>query len=125
MWPISRSEILYRWRKYILLGVKKSKISLQSPKTEFGAQNQYGHVTYSIGNFTWSKKKYSFGGRKGENKPSEPKSEFGAQNQFGRVTYPSIGNFTWSKKKYTFGGRKGENKPSEPKNGIWGPKYQK
>jgi hypothetical protein len=28
----------------------------------------------SIGNFTWSKKNYTFGGQKGENKPSEPKS---------------------------------------------------
>jgi hypothetical protein len=54
------------------LGVKKPKISIQSPKTEFGAQNPYGRVTYpSIGNFTWSKKKYSFGGQKGENKASE------------------------------------------------------
>jgi hypothetical protein len=40
----------------------------------FGAQNQYGPVTYpSIRNLTWSKKKYTFGGLKGENKPSEPK----------------------------------------------------
>jgi hypothetical protein len=55
--------------------VKKAKISLQSPNTEFEAQNQYGRVTYlSIGNFTWSKKKYTFGGQKDENKPSEPKN---------------------------------------------------
>jgi hypothetical protein len=27
----------------------------------------------SIGNFTWSKKKYTFRGQKGENKPSETK----------------------------------------------------
>jgi hypothetical protein len=68
MWPISRS-ILNRRRKYILLWVKKTKICPQSPKTEFGAQNQYGRVMYpSIGNFTWSKKKYNFGGRKGEHK---------------------------------------------------------
>jgi hypothetical protein len=33
---------------------------------EFGAQDQYGRVIYpSIGSFTWSKKKYTFGGRKG------------------------------------------------------------
>jgi hypothetical protein len=57
------------------LGVKKAKIGLQSPKTEFGAQNQYGSVIYtSIGNFTWSKKKYTFGGQKGENRPLEPKN---------------------------------------------------
>jgi hypothetical protein len=105
---------LYRWRKYILLGFKKANIGLQSPKTEFGAQNQYGRVIYpSIGNFTWSKKKYTFGGQKVKNRP---------QNQYGRVIYPSIGNFTWSKKKYTFGGQKVKNRPPEPKNGIWGPK---
>jgi hypothetical protein len=28
----------------------------------------------SIGNFIWSRKKYAFGGQKGENKPSEPKN---------------------------------------------------
>jgi hypothetical protein len=57
------------------LEVKKAKINLQSPKTKFGAQNQYGRVTYpSIGNFTWSKKKYTFWVQKGENKPSEPKN---------------------------------------------------
>jgi hypothetical protein len=59
----------------MLLGVKKAKIGPQSPKTEFGAQNQYGRVIYpSIGNFTWSKKKYTFGGQKGENRPREPKN---------------------------------------------------
>jgi hypothetical protein len=71
------------------LGVKKAKISLWSPKPEFGAQNQYGRVRViypSIENFTGSKKKYTFGGQKGENKHSEPKNgiwgpkmEFGAQ----------------------------------------------
>jgi hypothetical protein len=55
--------------------VKKAKIGLQSPKTEFGAQNQYGRVIHpSIGNFTWSKKKYTFGGQKGKNKVSEPEN---------------------------------------------------
>jgi hypothetical protein len=49
------------------------KISLRSPKTEFGAQNQYGRVIHpSFGNFTWSKKKYTFG-QKGEKGP-EPKN---------------------------------------------------
>jgi hypothetical protein len=28
----------------------------------------------AIGNFTWRKKKYTFEGQKGENKPSEPKN---------------------------------------------------
>jgi hypothetical protein len=59
--------------KYILLRGNKAKIGPQSPKTKFGAQNQYGRVTYpSIGNYTWSKKKYTFGGQKRKNKPSEP-----------------------------------------------------
>jgi hypothetical protein len=51
---------------------QKAKKSLQSPKTEFGAQNHYGRVTYpSIGNFTWSKKIYTFRGQKGKNNASE------------------------------------------------------
>jgi hypothetical protein len=50
-------------------------MSLQSPKTEFVAQNQYGRVIYpSIGKFTRSMKKYIFRDLKGENKPSEPKN---------------------------------------------------
>jgi ribosomal protein S24E len=53
----------------MLLGVKKTQIGPQSLKTEFGAQNQYGRVIYpSKGNFTWSKKKHTFG----KNKVSEP-----------------------------------------------------
>jgi hypothetical protein len=105
------------------LGDKKTKIGPQSPKTEFGAQNQIGRLIYpSIGNFTWSKDKYTFGGQKVQNRPESPKTEFGAQNQYGRVIYPSIGYFTWSKQKYTFGGQKDENRPPEPKNGIWVPK---
>jgi hypothetical protein len=51
------------------------KISLHRPKTEFGQQNQYERVTYpSIGNFTWNKKKYAFGGQKDENMPLELKN---------------------------------------------------
>jgi hypothetical protein len=50
-------------------------MSLQSPKTELGAQNQYGRVIYpSIGNSTWSMKKYTFGGQKGKNRPPKPKN---------------------------------------------------
>jgi hypothetical protein len=75
VWYIHRSGILHKARKNILLGVKKVKISPQSPKTEFWAQNQYGRVIYpSIGNFTWSKKKYTFGGQKGKNKVSVPEN---------------------------------------------------
>jgi hypothetical protein len=57
------------------LGVKKAIIGLQSPKTAFEAQNHYGRMIYpSIGNFTWSKKKYTFEGPKGKNKVSEPEN---------------------------------------------------
>jgi hypothetical protein len=49
---------------YILLEVKKAEIGSQSPKTEFGAQNEYGRVIYpSLGNFIWSKKNYTFRGQ--------------------------------------------------------------
>jgi hypothetical protein len=76
-------------------------MSLHNPKTEFWAQNQYGRVIFHvIGSFTCSKKKYTLGGQKGENKPSELKTEFGPQNQYHRVTCPSIGNFTCSIRKY-------------------------
>jgi hypothetical protein len=51
------------------------KISPQSPKSEFGFQNHNGRVIYpSIGNLKWSKKKYTFGGEKCENRPLEPKN---------------------------------------------------
>jgi hypothetical protein len=71
----SIGNIIHGVRKNILLGVKKAKIGSQSPKMEFGAQNQYGRVTCpSIGNFTWSKKKYTFGGQKGEKRLPEPKN---------------------------------------------------
>jgi hypothetical protein len=61
--------VLHGVRKNILLGGKRTKISLQSPKTEFGAQNQNDLV-----NFTGSKKKCTFGGQKGDKKPSENKN---------------------------------------------------
>jgi hypothetical protein len=74
------------------LGVKKTTISLKSPKSEFRFQNQYDHT------------------------------DFGTTQINYYLIYPSIGNFTWHKKIYTFGDQKGENKPSESKNGIWGQK---
>jgi hypothetical protein len=120
---IHPSAILYGASKCFLLGVKKVKISLQSPKKEFGLQNHYGHVVHpSIGNFVRLKKKYTFGGQKGEKKPSEPINGIWAPKSLGRVIHPSIGNFIWSKKMFPFGGQKGENKPSEPINGICAPK---
>jgi hypothetical protein len=48
MKSVNHSEILYRARKYVLLEVKKVKIGPQRPKTEFGAQNQYGRVIYPL-----------------------------------------------------------------------------
>jgi hypothetical protein len=75
VWYIYRLRILHVARKNILLWVKKVKISLQSPKTEFRLQNQYGRVIYpSIGNFIWNKQKYNFGGQKSKTKPSKPKN---------------------------------------------------
>jgi hypothetical protein len=56
-----RSGILYGARKYVLLGVKKVQIDLNSLKTEYGPQNQYARVKYPpIGNYVKSKKKYTF-----------------------------------------------------------------
>jgi hypothetical protein len=87
---------------------KRQKASLQGPKTEFGAQNQYDRVTYpSFRNFIRSKKNYTFKGQKGENKPSEPSW---------------FGNFIWRQKNYTIRGQKSENRMPKPKNGIWNPK---
>jgi hypothetical protein len=94
VWYIHRSRISHEARKNIFLGVKKLKIGLQSPKTEFGAQNHYGRVIHpSIGNFTKSKKNILLGVKKVKIGPQSPNTEFGAQNQYGRVIYPSIGNW--------------------------------
>jgi hypothetical protein len=64
--------------------------------------------------FLRDKKKYTFGGQKGENKPSRHKHGFWAQNQYGRVIYPLIKNCMYIKKKHYVTRIKGENKPSEP-----------
>jgi hypothetical protein len=96
------------------LGVKKFKIGPESPKTEFGAQNQYYRQIYpSTGNFTWSKKNVLLEVKKVKISLQSPKTKLGFQNQYDRVIliYPSIRNFTWSKKKYTFVGQKVENRP--------------
>jgi hypothetical protein len=51
------------------------EISIQSPNTEIGAQNQYGRVILSIDwKFYMEQEKVTFGDQKGENKPSEPKN---------------------------------------------------
>jgi hypothetical protein len=53
-------------KKKHTFGGQKAKIRLQSLKTEFKGQNQYGLVIYpSFGNFKWSKKDHAFGGQKG------------------------------------------------------------
>jgi hypothetical protein len=84
---------------------------------EFGAQNQYGRVTYHpFGNFIRSKKNYTCRSQKIKISLQGPKMEFGAQNQYGRVTYPSFGNFIRIKKNYTIRGQKGENRLPEPNN---------
>jgi hypothetical protein len=72
-------------------------------------------ISLSIGSFIRSKKKYTFGAQKGENKP-------GVQNQYGRVIYPSNRSFIWMKKIHAVSGEKGKNKTSEPKHWIWAPK---
>jgi hypothetical protein len=66
-----------RWRKYLLLGVKKAKISLRSPKT----------VYPSIENVIWNKQKYTFGGQKPENKPAVPKNGIWALKSIDRKFY--------------------------------------
>jgi hypothetical protein len=70
-----QSGILFGIRKIKLLGLKKAKIGPPSPKTEFAAQNQYVRVIHpSFGNFTCSKKKYTFGVQRGKNRLPEPKN---------------------------------------------------
>jgi hypothetical protein len=66
----------------------------------------------SIENFTWSKKKYTFGGQRGENRPPEPKNGIWGAKSIWSCDI-SI-DFTWSKKKYTFGSQKDGNKPPDP-----------
>jgi hypothetical protein len=77
----TRYCILYRRRKYILLGVKKANVSLQSSKKELYAQNQYGRVIYpSIGNFILIMKIYAFRGQKSENICLKGKNKFRAHS---------------------------------------------
>jgi hypothetical protein len=64
-------EKIYFW------GSKRQKKGPQSPKTEFGAQNQYGRVKHpSNGNFACSKKKL-WGVKKAKISLQSPKTEFG------------------------------------------------
>jgi hypothetical protein len=78
-------------KKICTLRCQKDENRPPCPKTEFGAQNQYGRVIYpSIGNFTWSK------GQKGKNKPSEPKNgiwgpkSYTHRNQYLEIVYYTI-----------------------------------
>jgi hypothetical protein len=98
---------------------KTAKISLQSPKTEFGLQNQYDRMTYpSIGNFTWSKKKYTFGGQKDNKRPLEPKNEISGPKSKWSCDISIVREFYMEREKHTFGGQKGNEEPSEPRNEI-------
>jgi hypothetical protein len=55
---LSIGNFIWSKKKYIF-GVKKVKITNQSPKTEFGLKNQYSQVIYpSIGNFILIKMAY-------------------------------------------------------------------
>jgi hypothetical protein len=65
-----------------------------------------------------SKKKYTFGGQKGENKPSKLKNGIWSPKTI--WSYDIDREFYLEQEKIYFWGSKGENKPSEPKNGIWG-----
>jgi hypothetical protein len=69
MWYIHQSGNLQRPWKTIILGVKKAKISPQSPKAEFEAQNQ-SSCAISIDREFYIQ---------------SPTREFGAQNQYGCV----------------------------------------
>jgi hypothetical protein len=86
-------------------------------------QNQYGHVIYpSIGNFTWSKKKYTFGSQKDENKLSDPKNGIWAPKSVWSCDVSIDQEFYIEQDKIHFWGSNCENKPSEPNNGFWAPK---
>jgi hypothetical protein len=87
---------------------------LQSPKTEYGAQNQYGRVIYpSIGNFTWSMTKYTVGGQKGKNWPSESKNGIWGPKSVWSCHISIEREFHVNQKKYTLEGQKDKNKPLE------------
>jgi hypothetical protein len=52
----------------------------------------------SIGNFSWIKKKYTFGVKKVKISLQSSKTEFGAQNQYGRVSI--VREFYMEREKY-------------------------
>jgi hypothetical protein len=60
------------------LGIKKAKISLQNPKTDFEAQNQYSRVMYRSGILNGARKNINLGYRKAKISLQSPKTEFGA-----------------------------------------------
>jgi hypothetical protein len=58
------------------LGLKKTK-KPSEPKTEFGAQNQYGRVIYlSIGNLNGARKNILLGVKEAKINLQSPKTEF-------------------------------------------------
>jgi hypothetical protein len=103
MRPIHWSEILYRWRKYMLLGVEKAKIGLQSPKKEL-CSDIYMVVwyVYRLGILYEARKNTLSGVNKTKISLQGTNMQIGAQNQYGRVIYPSIGNCIWIKIKHSF-----------------------
>jgi hypothetical protein len=104
---IHRSRILHEVGKKLLLGVKKAKIILHSPKTVFRLQNQEFYREHGKIYFWWSKRwKKSL---------QSPKSVCSCDISIDRKFY-------MENEKIYFWGQKGENKLSVPKNGIWGPK---
>jgi hypothetical protein len=65
-------------KKYTFGGQKGKKKGPQSPKTEFGAQNQYVRVKHpSNGNYACSKKNKLWGVKKAKISLQSPKTEFG------------------------------------------------
>jgi hypothetical protein len=93
-------------------------MSPESPKTEFGAQNQYGHVIYPSGILHGARKYMLLGVKKVKLGPQSPETEFVLQNRYCCVISPSIRSIIRSKKIYTFGDQKSENKPSSHKHGF-------
>jgi hypothetical protein len=75
----------------------------------------------SIGSFTKSKKKFTFGVKKAKISFRAQKWNLGPKINM-VVWHIHRSRSTWSKKKYTCGGQKSKNSPPEPKNGIRGPK---
>jgi hypothetical protein len=94
------------------LEIKKAKKGSQSPKMEFGAQNQYGRMIHlSTGNYICSKKNYTFWGQKGENRLPEPINGIWGPKPVWSCDTSIVREFYTEQENYTFSGQKGKNKP--------------